>query len=237
MSSNSLEAPDLASLGGSLVINMGSTTPEARLQHLGAVVAYNSVGGPVLLDPVGAGATAQRRDGVKALLAGGYFDVVKGNEGEIRTVSGAADVQQHGVDSGASALDLLQRAQLVKAVAAKQRNVVLLTGAVDVVSDGYRTVAVRNGCKLLGEITGSGCTLGTTVAAYLAVERGDKLLAVLAGLLHYEIAGERAAGRKEVRGPGSFVPAFIDEIYLIRQESGAGDGTWAQAAKVEVLDV
>ncbi|KAL1305828.1 hypothetical protein AAFC00_003989 [Neodothiora populina] len=237
MSSNSHEAADLAALGGSLVLNMGSTTPEMRAHHLRAMAAYNSIGGPILLDPVGAGATCARREGVAALMRGGYFDVIKGNEGEIRTVSGAAGVKQHGVDSGASQLSLRERAQLVKQVAAREHNVVLMTGTTDVISDGVRTLAVSNGHALLGEITGSGCTLGTTIAAYLAVEREDKLLAVLAGVLHYEIAGERAAARKEtVRGPGSFIPAFIDELYLIRQESVAG-GEWAQGAKVEVLDI
>lgn len=78
MSNNSLEASDLAALGGSLVINMGTTTPDIRANHLGALRAYNAVGGPVLLDPVGAGATQQRREGVRALMAGGYFDVIKG---------------------------------------------------------------------------------------------------------------------------------------------------------------
>lgn len=237
MSNNSLEAGDLAALGGSLVINMGTTTPEMRAHHLGSVAAYNAVGGPVLLDPVGAGATAQRREGVKALMRGGYFDVIKGNEGEIRTVSGAAGVRQHGVDSGASALSLQERARLVKEVAARERNVVLMTGEMDIVSDGKRIFAVGNGHALLGAITGSGCTLGTTVAAYLAVEREDKLLAAVAGLLHYEIAAERAAKREHVRGPGSFVPAFIDELYLIREESVAGNGQWAQGAKIEVIDV
>lgn len=237
MSNNSLEAPDLAALGGSLVINMGTTTPEGRANHLGSLAAYNAIGGPVLLDPVGAGATLQRRQGVKALMAGGYFSVIKGNEGEIRTVSGASGVKQHGVDSGASTLSLAERAKLVKEVAARERNVVLMTGSTDVVSDGQRTLAVSNGHEYLGEITGSGCTLGTTIASYLAVERDDKLLAVVAGLLHYEIAGERAARQPNVRGPGSFVPAFIDELYLIRRESAAGNGEWAKAAKVEVIDV
>lgn len=186
---------------------------------------------------MGAGATAARREGAAALLAGGYFDVVKGNEGEIRTLAGETDVSQHGVDSGTSALDIRQRAVLVKALAKRERNVVLMTGVSDVVSDGERTVVVHNGCEMLGEITGSGCALGTTIASYIAVEREDKLLAVVAALLHYEIAGERASVREEVRGPGSFVPAFIDELFCVRKESVAGDGTWMGNARVEVLDV
>ncbi|KAG2164919.1 hypothetical protein VTO58DRAFT_107913 [Aureobasidium pullulans] len=236
MSNNSLEANDLASFGGSLVINMGTTTPEMRSNHLNTIAAYNSVGGPVLLDPVGAGATQQRREGVAALMRGGYFDVIKGNEGEIRTVSGATGFKQHGVDSGASTLTLDGRVKLVKSVAAKEHNVVLMTGEIDVVSDGKRTFKIGNGHAFLGEITGSGCTLGTTIASFLAIEKEDKLLAAVTGILMYEIAAERAAKRDTVRGPGTFVPAFIDELYAIRQESAAGNGEWAKAAKIEVVE-
>lgn len=237
MSNNSAEAPDLASFGGALVINMGTTAPEGRINHLNAMAAYNAVGGPVLLDPVGAGATQSRREGVAALMRGGYFSVIKGNESEIRTVSGATGFKQQGVDSGASALTTEERAKLVKGVAARERNVVLMSGEVDVVSDGKRTFKIANGHALLGEITGSGCTLGTTIASYLAVEREDNLLATVAGILHYEIAAERAAKKESVKGPGTFVPAFIDELYAIRQESAAGDGKWAEVAKIEAMDV
>ncbi|KAI6912478.1 TMP-TENI-domain-containing protein [Hortaea werneckii] len=235
MSNNGLEADDLASLGGALVINMGTTTPDVRGNHLKALAAYNAVGGPVLLDPVGAGATEQRREGVRALMRGGYFDLIKGNEGEIRTVSGAQGVKQHGVDSGASQLQLEDRVKLVRGIVMREHNVVLMTGSTDVISDGERTFAISNGHEFLGEITGAGCTLGTTIASMLAAERGDKLLAAATGILMYEIAAERAATREGVKGPGTFVPAFIDELYAIRQESIDGDGKWAQAAKLEVL--
>ena len=235
MSNNGLEAPDLAALGGSLVINMGTTTPDIQASHLKALAAYNSVGGPVLLDPVGAGATQQRRDGVKKLMAGGYFDVIKGNEGEIRTVSGASGVKQHGVDSGASTLSMQDKIDLVKSIAARERNIILMTGSTDVISDGARTVTINNGHEYLGEITGSGCTLGTTIASVMAVERGDKLLAAVSAILMYEIAAERAAIRSDVKGPGTFVPAFIDELYRIRKQSIEGSTTWAEEAKIEVF--
>lgn len=236
MSNNGLEAGDLASLGGSLVINMGTTTPDVRANHLKALEAYNAIGGPVILDPVGAGATQQRREGVKVLMAGGYFDLIKGNEGEIRTVSGVEGVQQHGVDSGASQLTLEDKIKLVKGTAIRERNVILMTGAIDVISDGARTFTISNGHDYLGEITGSGCTLGTTIACMMATERDDKLLAALAGILLFEIAAEGAAAREDVRGPGTFVPAFLDELYHIRQKSINGDGSWANAAKIANIE-
>lgn len=180
MSNNGLEAGDLAALGGALIINMGTTTPEIRNNHLKALAAYNAVGGPVLLDPVGAGATEQRREGVKALMAGGYFDVIKGNEGEIRQVSGASGVKQHGVDSGASTLSLEDKITLCKSIATKERNIILMTGSTDVISDGQRTLTISNGHEYLGNITGSGCTLGTTIASVMAVER-EGMLAVFRG--------------------------------------------------------
>jgi len=122
----------------------------------------------------------------------------------------------------------------VKATAARERNVVLMTGSSDVLSDGERTFVVKNGHSYLGEITGSGCALGTTIASVMAVEREDKLLAAMSGMLMYEIASERAARRDDVKGPGTFIPAFIDELFLIRQESLANSGEWAQAASVDI---
>jgi thiamine-phosphate diphosphorylase/hydroxyethylthiazole kinase len=235
MSNNINEAKDLAQLGGSLVVNMGTSTPEGRANYLRAIRAYNAVGGPILLDPVGAAATQDRRDGVRELMAGGFFSVIKGNEGEIRTVSGATGIIQHGADSGAAQLSLEQRIELVQATAARERNVIIMSGATDVVSDGERTLLIRNGHAYLGEITGSGCTLGATVASLLAVERDDSLMAVVTAMLMYEIAAERAAKRPDVKGPGTFVPAFIDELYHIRQESVEGNGAWAQAAQVEIV--
>ncbi len=78
---------------------------------------------------------------------------------------------------------------------ARERNVILMTGTIDYLSDGDRTYAIKNGHSYLGSITGSGCTLGTTIAAFLAVHKEDKLLAALSGILMYEIAAEKAAVR------------------------------------------
>jgi thiamine-phosphate diphosphorylase/hydroxyethylthiazole kinase len=230
------EATDLCKLGGALVINMGTVTPEGLQNYAQALQAYNLVGGPVVLDPVGCGATAVRRSAVKALMAVGYFDVIKGNEGEIKTVFGTV-VQQRGVDSGASTLSDVEKATMVRDLAARERNVIVMTGATDFVSDGDRTFAISNGHELLGRITGSGCVLGTTISLMLAVSRGDKLLATVAGLLQYEIAAEIAAVREDVKGPGTFVPALIDELYNIQKATRSGDVGWLKRAKVKAANI
>jgi thiamine-phosphate diphosphorylase / hydroxyethylthiazole kinase len=231
------EAADLCKLGGSLVINMGTVTPGGLQNYLQALQAYNSVGGPVVFDPVGAGATGIRRAAVSTLMAGGYFDLIKGNEGEIKTVFGQVGTQQRGVDSGVSTLDGLGKATMVRDLAARERNVVVMTGIIDYISDGTRTFSISNGNELLGRITGSGCVLGTTLSAMLAVNRHDKLIASIAGLLHYEIAAEVAAEREDVKGPGTFVPALIDEIYNIQIATLQNDLRWLRKAKVEAVEL
>lgn len=240
MSDNGPEAPDLAKLGGGLVINMGTATPEKKKSFLAGLQAYNKVGSPVVLDPVGGGATALRRDAIKTLLAAGFFSVIKGNEGEIGAVVGASGVQQRGVDSGPSTSTHQDKIKIVQSLARREHNVIVMTGATDYLSDGTRTITLANGSPYLGKITGSGCALGAVIASYNAAYREDKLLATLAGLLHYELAAERAEARPEVRGPGSFIPAFLDELYLlgedVKQGVGIGDkATFHDKVKIELI--
>ncbi|KAJ5669052.1 hypothetical protein N7462_010122 [Penicillium macrosclerotiorum] len=220
------EAKDLCKFDGALLINMGTLTSESVSNYQKALRAYNERGNPVIYDPVGAAATEIRRNAVSQLMAGGYFDLIKGNEGEIRQAWGSNTVQQRGVDSGPSTLDGRQKAQLARDLAKRERNVVLLTGAVDYLSDGDRVIAVENGHPYLGQVTGTGCAIGSISGCFLTAHRSDKLLAVLSGILMYEIAAENAASKEYVRGPGSFVPAFLDELYAIRTAAAKGDDSW-----------
>jgi thiamine-phosphate diphosphorylase/hydroxyethylthiazole kinase len=172
-------------------------------------------------------------------MGAGYLDVIKGNEGEIRTVYGQDDnAQQRGVDSSSTLSDK-QKADLVQALARRERNVVVMTGKSDFVSDGVRTFRIDNGHPLLGEVTGTGCSLGTAISAALAVvvgkdtAGGDKLAAAVAAILHFEIAAEMAASAPGVRGPGTFVPAFLDELSAVRMATSKQDLLWLQKAKVE----
>ncbi|CAK7269076.1 thiamine biosynthetic bifunctional enzyme [Sporothrix epigloea] len=263
MANSGNEAADLARLPGSaLVVNMGSATPKGIANYTQAIAAYNSAGRPVIFDPVGAGATATRRAAVRDIMSAGYLDVIKGNEGEIQTVylSGLSEddraleaaeagphQQQRGVDGG-NALDAAARRRLVSRLAAREKCVVVLTGAIDYVSDsrGVRVAEVADGHPILGEVTGTGCCLGTVLSATVAaaatlrkgdgtsktgdgveaVEEIDTFTAVLAGMALYERAAARAAVLPSVAGPGSFVPAFLDELSRCRRAAAANDMSW-----------
>lgn len=114
------EATDLCKFDGALLINMGTLTNESVSNYLKAIQAYNQRGNPVIYDPVGAAATQIRRNAVTRLMSGGYFDLIKGNEGEIRQVWGSSAVQQRGVDSGPSALNSQQKARLARDLARRE---------------------------------------------------------------------------------------------------------------------
>lgn len=192
--------------------------------------------------PHRAGATAVRRAAVKSILSAGYIDVIKGNESEIKTVyasSGASEntESQRGVDSSSTLSDA-QKTQLVRALAAREQAIVVMTGKTDIISDGTRVVAVQNGHEYLGMITGTGCTLGTTISAMVAAcaPGGDRLVAVVAGILLFEIAAEIAAAEESVCGPGTFVPAFLDSLYRVRTGTAEGDLGWLAAERIEMVE-
>lgn len=144
-------------------------------------------------------------------------------------------IQQRGVDS-TSVLSEEEKLRVVTRLATRFKNVVVMTGKTDYVSDGRATYAVENGHEYLGMVTGTGCVLGTTISAMVAARKeGDVILTVMAGLLLFEIAAEAAAERSDVQGPGTFVPAFIDELARLRRLAANGDSAWLQRAKVRVL--
>ena len=147
----------------------------------------------------------------------------------------------------------MQKAQLIKSLATTHRTIILMTGATDYLSDGTTVLAIHNGHPYLGNITGSGCALGSVIASFLASARdladqhrdtsslsSSYLTATLAAILLYSIAAEIAVqqqpgSRLAVHGPGSFIPAFIDALYHLTHNDGAGK--WLERANVEVLDV
>lgn len=217
------EAAELARINGAFLLNMGmigdSNTP------LFAAQQNNKNGRPIVLDPVGCGATSYRRQAVKNFLDNAYFDVIKGNDSELSAILGLETIQK-GVDNSGQHT-LAERIQIAKALAQRHRNVVVMTGKEDIVSNGRTSVVVKSGSKWLGQVTGSGCALGSVIASCLAVRTDGKFAAALAGVVLYGLAAERAEKESTVQGPGTFLPAFVDSLNRLTTAQGLLEQTLA----------
>jgi len=204
MSAAPEEAGDLAAMSGALVVNIGTLTAPWIAGARAAVEGARGARRPWVLDPVGVGATAFRRETAVALVAL-QPRIIRGNASEILALA-VGGVAGKGVDSTAGTMDASDAA---RALAARTGAVVAVTGAVDLVTDGTRTLAVANGHELLTRTTASGCALTALIGAWAATLQ-DPLAATAGALAAYGIAAERAAARAQ--GCGSFVAALLDAL-------------------------
>jgi hydroxyethylthiazole kinase len=210
------EVADMVGLAGALVLNTGTLDPDWIESMLLAGRRANELGVPVVLDPVGAGATAYRTQTNLMLLSALDVSILRGNAGEIGALTGAGGAVR-GVDSVAGVADPLQ---VATAGARRWKTTVAITGARDVLSDGTRGVAVDNGHPLLTLVTGTGCTATALIGAFAAVEE-DRLVAAASALAIYGLAAEGAA--ETARGPGTFQAALFDSLHnLTPEEAEAG---------------
>ncbi|HEY8498759.1 MAG TPA: hydroxyethylthiazole kinase [Limnochordales bacterium] len=217
------EVGEMVAMAGALVLNIGTLTPDWVESMLAAGRRANELGVPVVLDPVGAGATTLRTESARRLLATLRVRVVRGNAGEIGALYGTGGVVK-GVESMGGVEDPLRLAQ---EAARAWGTVVAITGKRDIVADGRRALGVDNGHPYLTTLTGTGCMSTTMVAAFAAVEP-DGLVAAAAGLACFGLAAERAA--EQARGPGSFKAALLDALYHLQPadlEQGARIGVLA----------
>ncbi len=147
--------------------HIGTISPASREGMYVAGTSANRNLKPVVLDPVGGGATTFRKEVVRGILNHTQVTLLKGNAAELASIAGKSDeVKSRGVDSGAG--QLKDPIGLVKDLARKERCLVLLSGKKDYLTDGLTVITSDNGHPLLGAITGSGCALGVTVGAGLA---------------------------------------------------------------------
>ncbi len=203
------EVEEMVSLASALVINIGTLYPEMVESMLLAGKEANRRRIPVILDPVGAGATKYRTETAMNILHQVNVAVVRGNAGEVSTLAGyQAEVRgvesiTHGEDMDRVSLELAARLGCVTAI----------TGPVDYVSDGERVVTVHNGDALLGKVTGTGC-MATTVIACFCASGEPYLEATAAGLSYFGVAGELAA-EKAGPHPGSFHVQLYDALHSL----------------------
>jgi len=206
------EVEEMVSFAGALVLNMGTLSRAWVESMLKAGKKANALGIPIVLDPVGAGATTFRTDTAMKLTDALAISVIRGNASEVLSLAGKDSQTKgvdavHGVDEAeASAITLAQELGATLAI----------TGPVDLVTNGKSVLRVSNGHRQMGNITGTGCVATALIGAFLAVD-GNSLEATATSLAAYGLAGEKAAG--ESRGPGSFHPALLDALFNLNTES------------------
>ena len=207
------EVEEMVGLAGALAINIGTLSPHWVDAMLAAGRAANARGVPIVLDPVGAGATRYRTETSKRLLDELDVAVLRGNAGEVATLVGV-EAEVRGVESIGGAGD---PAELAQQAARALGVVAAVTGPVDHVSDGERTLAVANGHELLGAVTGTGCMSTAMTGCFLAVRPEEPLAAAAEALAAFGVAAEDAAA--EARGPGSFHAGLYDALAALDPET------------------
>jgi hydroxyethylthiazole kinase len=206
------ESSVFAGIAASLLVNVGTVTAtDQRAMHLAAAAAHDA-GTPWVLDPVAVGFLVFRTRIATELLQHRPA-VIRGNASEILALTGASGGGK-GVDSTASSSDAVEPA---RELAVRTGAVVAVSGATDYITNGSETVAVPGGHPIMTRVTGTGCSLGAVIAAFLGAKISP-LRAATAASAVFARAGERAA--TAARGPGSFAVAFIDELALIGSEQG-----------------
>jgi hydroxyethylthiazole kinase len=203
------EVEEMVGISSALVLNIGTLTQEWIDAMEVAGKAANAKGIPVILDPVGCGASKLRTESSKRLLDNVKISVVRGNAGEVATLAGVS-AEVRGVESiSASEPPSVIAARLASAYGC----VVSITGAVDVVSDGKRTASISNGDAMLSKVVGTGCMSNVIVASFAAVD-SDPFTAAVGGLAAFGIAGELAAAISGDR-PGTFHVEMYNALYAL----------------------
>lgn len=207
------EVADMAKIAGALAANIGTLNEEIIEAIIIAGQSANAHGVPVILDPVGAGATPYRSQAVERILDKVRIDVLRGNSSEIANVIGEQAVIR-GVDASSDQQDL---ATLAKRAAHQLQTIVAVTGTSDYVSDGEVTYEISSSTELMTLVTGAGCLLSSTVAAFAAVEQ-NALIAATAAMAFYGAAALRAEEVSGANRPGAFQIAFLDALHDTKRE-------------------
>lgn len=208
------EVAEMVTHAGALLFNVGNITWADSMIVAGKKA--NELGIPVILDPVGAGATKPRTDAIKRIISEVKIDIIRGNSAEIGILAGAGG-KIKGVEAVGESEGILDAAC---DYAKREGFVVSVTGSEDIVTDGKRTALVKNGHPIMAMVTGTGCMSTTVTAAFAAVQR-DYFRAAVGALVVYGIAGEKAAAEAGNR-PGTFHTLLYDSIYGLTREDIMG---------------
>ena len=205
------EVEEMVSFAGALVLNIGTLTPYWIDSMLKAGKRANELNVPIVMDPVGSGATKLRTESAKRLMDELTINVVRGNASEVLSLA-----QEGSRTKGVDSIHSVEEAADTATVLARELGTTLaITGAVDLITDGDYTCRVSNGHELMGYITGTGCAATVIIGAFLAVDN-DSVKATTTALAYYGLAGERAATKAQA--PSSFQVALIDALFTIDEK-------------------
>lgn len=209
MSDDTREVADMVAAAQGLLLNMGTVSEAGETAMMTAGRAAADHGVPVVVDPVGAGATPTRSRVAERLVTELSPTVISGNYGEVAALVGE-DAEVRGVESVGDHADIAETAVVC---ARATEAVVVASGETDVVATGERAFEIRSGDPMMGRVVGTGCMLGVTLATFAAAI-DDPLEASLAGTLAYGLAGEAAADGAfgKYHGPASYLTAFLDAV-------------------------
>ncbi|CDM67866.1 Hydroxyethylthiazole kinase [Clostridium bornimense] len=222
MSDEPEEVEDITSICGGLNINIGTLNKRSIEAMFVAGRKANELNHRLLLDPVGAGASALRTNTAINLVEQLRFDVIRGNISEIKTLAFGSG-STRGVDADiADAIteeNLDAGVEFIKDFAKKSSSVIAITGAIDLVSDGDKCYVIRNGRPEMGKITGTGCQLSAMITAFIVANPENKCEAVAAAVCTMGVAGEVAWSRmQEGDGNATYRNRIIDAIYSIDKD-------------------
>ncbi|MDP4127768.1 MAG: hydroxyethylthiazole kinase [Bacillota bacterium] len=214
------EVAEMVGFASALVLNIGTLNSRTIESMLVAGRRAKELGVPIILDPVGVGATKLRTDTAEKLINELKPEVIRGNMSEIKVLAGQ-NVAIKGVDSLA---DEQGGSIIARTFATEQSCVIAITGKTDVVSDGRRVCLLDNGHRILADVTGTGCMTSSLIASCCGVS-DDYFTASVAGIITMGLAGEKAqASLHHGEGIGTFRARLFDNIYNLSPETLAKEG-------------
>lgn len=222
MSDEAADVADIQAICGGLVLNIGTLNMHTIEGMKVAGATASELGHPIVLDPVGAGASALRTSTAGMLLDNYDITVVRGNMSEVKALAGVSAATR-GVDvnpdDAVTPENLQVAADFARAFAQKSGAIVAITGAIDIVADANRAFAITNGTPTMGKITGAGCMLTCVTAAYVVANPHMPLEAVIAAVSAMGISGEIAAARmRPGDGNGSFRMCLLDAMSTLTSD-------------------
>ena len=209
MAQDEREVEEITANSDALALNMGALRAQEAM--LLAAREAKRLGHPVVLDPVAAGASRLRSEMCSRLLVDGLVSVIRGNASEIRALAAG---EEHAALDRVTEENLTESAAWLAAFGRKTNTVVLLSGAIDLITDGTRTAALRGGSALMSRITGAGCMLTSLTAAYCGANPNTLFEAAVTASGVMKVCGTLAERRvrEEMEGTASFRTRLIDAV-------------------------